>query len=62
MDSWAPRSAAQDGIALLKTIRNICHKNDGGTNATTILDLDCMDKDMHLIHQAPPKLLLSYLF
>jgi hypothetical protein len=39
MDLWAKSSAAQDGIALLKTIRNICHKKDGGANATTILDL-----------------------
>jgi hypothetical protein len=39
MDSWAKTSATQDGIALLKTIRVICHKKDGGTDATTILDL-----------------------
>jgi hypothetical protein len=61
MDSWAKTSAAQDGIALLKTIRDICHKKDGGANATTILDLVRMDKDMFLVHQAPTKPLSSYL-
>jgi hypothetical protein len=61
MDLWAKTSAAQDGIALLKTIRNICHKKDGGANATTILDLVRMDKDMFLVHQAPTKPLSSYL-
>jgi hypothetical protein len=61
MDSWAKTSAAQDGIALLKTIRNICHKKDSGTNATTILDLIRMDKDMFLVHQAPIEPLSSYL-
>ncbi len=55
MDSWAKTSAAQDEIALLKTIRDICHKKDGGANATTILDLVRMDKDMFLVHQAPTK-------
>jgi hypothetical protein len=35
MDSWAKTSAAQDGIALLKTIRGICHKKDSSANATT---------------------------
>ncbi len=54
-------SGAQDGIALLKLIRDICHKRKGGTNATTFLDLVRMDKDMFLIHQAPNKPLLSYL-
>jgi hypothetical protein len=39
MDLWAKTSAAQDGIALLKTIHDIRHKNGGGANATTILDL-----------------------
>ncbi len=39
MDSWAKTSAAQDGIALLKTICDICRKKDGGANAMTILDL-----------------------
>ncbi len=61
MDSWAKTSATQDGIALLKTIRDISHKKDSGANATTILDLVCMDKDMVLVHQAPTKLLSSYL-
>ncbi len=60
MDSWTSTSTTLDGIALLKMIRNICHKEDGGTNATTILDLVYMDKDMYLIHQAPTELLLSY--
>jgi hypothetical protein len=63
MDSWAATSAAQDGIGLLKTICDICHKKDGGNNATTILDLVRMDKEMFLVHQGPTKLLLllSYL-
>jgi hypothetical protein len=61
MDSWAKTSAAQDGIALLKMICGICHKKDGGANATTILDLIQMDKDMFLIHQASTKPLSSYL-
>jgi hypothetical protein len=61
MDSWAKTSATQDGIALLKTIQDISHKKDGGANATTILDLVRMDKDMFLIHQAPTELLSSYL-
>jgi hypothetical protein len=38
MDSWVKTSATQNGIALLKTIRDICHKKDGGADATTILD------------------------
>jgi hypothetical protein len=46
---------------LLKTIRDISHKKDSGDDATTILDLVRMDKDMFLVHQAPTKLLLSYL-
>jgi hypothetical protein len=61
MDSWEVTSGAQDKIVLLKLIRDICHKREGGTNATTILDLVHMDKDMFLIHQAPNELLLSYL-
>jgi hypothetical protein len=61
MDSWAKTSATQDGIALLKTIRNVCHKKDGGANATTILDLVRMDKVMFLVHQAPTEPLSSYL-
>jgi hypothetical protein len=61
MDSWEATSAAQDGIGLLKVIRDICHKKDGGTNATTILDLVHMDKEMFLVHQGPTKPLLSYL-
>jgi hypothetical protein len=61
MDSWAKTSTAQDGIALLKTIRNICHKKDDGANAMTILDLVRMDKGMFLVHQAPTKPLSSYL-
>jgi hypothetical protein len=61
MDSWAATSTAQDGIGLLKIIRDICHKKDSGTNATTILDLVCMDKEMFLVHQGPTEPLLSYL-
>jgi hypothetical protein len=61
MDSWAKTSATQDEIVLLKTIQDISHKKDSGANATTILDLICIDKDMFLIHQAPTKLLSSYL-
>jgi hypothetical protein len=61
MDSWAATSATQDGIGLLKIICDICHKEDGGTNATTILDLVHMDKEMFLVHQGPTELLLSYL-
>jgi hypothetical protein len=54
-------SAAQDRIALLKTIRDIYHKKDGSANATTILNLVRMDKDMFLVHQAPTEPLSSYL-
>jgi hypothetical protein len=61
MEPWATTSATQDGIALLKTIRDISHKKDGGADATTILDFVCMDKDMFLVHQAPTELLSSYL-
>ncbi len=61
MDSWEVTSGAQDRIVLLKLIRNICHKRKGGTNATTILDLVRMDKDMFLIQQTPNELLSSYL-
>jgi hypothetical protein len=61
MDSWATTSATQDGIALLKTIQDISQKKDGGAKTTTILNLVCMDKDMFLVHQAPTKLLSSYL-
>jgi hypothetical protein len=61
MDSWTKMSAAQVGFALLKTIRDICHKKDDGPDATTILDLDRMDKDMFLVHQAPTEPLSSYL-
>jgi hypothetical protein len=39
MDSWTKTSAAQDGIALLKTIHDVCHKKDGGSDITTILNL-----------------------
>ncbi len=46
---------------LLKTIRDICHKKDGGTDATTILDLVQMDKEMFFVHQLPTEPLLSYL-
>ncbi len=60
-NSWTSTSTSQDGIALLKTICDICHKKDGGTDATTILDLVKMDKDMYLIHQAPNELLSNYL-
>ena len=61
MDSWTRTSASQDGIALLKMIRDICHKKDGGANATMILYLAQMDKEMFLAHQGPTKPLLSYL-
>jgi hypothetical protein len=61
MDLWTKTSATQDGIALLKTIRNICHKKDGSADATIILDLIRMDKDMFLVHQAPTEPLSSYL-
>jgi hypothetical protein len=61
MDSWVQTSTAQDGIELLKTIRDISHKRDGGTDATTILNLVRMDKEMFLVYQAPTKLLSSYL-
>jgi hypothetical protein len=61
MDSWTKTSTAQDGIVLLKTIRDICHKKDGGADATTILNLVRMDKDMFLVHQAPTEPLSSYL-
>ena len=61
MDSWEQTSTAQDKIALLKTIREISDKKDGGTDATTILDLVRMDKEMFLVYQALTKLLLSYL-
>ncbi len=61
MDSWAATSAAQDRIGLLKIICDICHKKDGGTNATTILDLVRIDKEVFLVHQGPTKLLSSYL-
>jgi hypothetical protein len=39
MDSWAKTSTTQDGIALLKTFHDICHKKDGSTDAMAILDL-----------------------
>ena len=48
----AKTSATQDGIALLKTIHDICRKKDGGSNAMTILDLVQMDKELFLVHQA----------
>ena len=35
MDLWARSSASQDGIVLVKTVRDICHKKDGGANSTT---------------------------
>ncbi len=60
-DSWISTSTSQDGIFLLKTICDICHKKDSSTDATTILNLVRMDKDMYLIHQAINKLLSSYL-
>jgi hypothetical protein len=41
--------------------RDICHKKDSGTDATTILDLVCMDKKMFLVHQGQTKPLSSYL-
>jgi len=61
MDLWAQTSTAQDRTALLKTIQDISHKKDGNTNATTILDLVRMDKEMCLVYQAPTKPLSSYL-
>jgi hypothetical protein len=61
MDSWAKTSATQDGMMLLKMICDICHKKLGGTDATAILDLVQMDKEMFLIHKLPTKPLLSYL-
>ena len=54
MDSWTITSDAQDKIALLKTIRNICHKKDGGANATTIFDLVRMNKEMTLSTKPRP--------
>jgi hypothetical protein len=39
MDLWAKTNATQDRIVLLTTIRDICHKKDGGADATIILDL-----------------------
>ncbi len=60
-DSWTSTSTSQDGIALLKTIRDICLKKDSSTDTFTILVLINMDKDVYLIHQAPHKLLSSYL-
>jgi hypothetical protein len=60
-DSWTSTSTSQDGITLLNTICDICHKKDSGMDATNILDLVRMDKDMYLIHQASTKLLSSYL-
>jgi hypothetical protein len=38
-DSLTNTSTTQDSIALLKTTCDICHKKEGGTDATTILDL-----------------------
>jgi hypothetical protein len=60
-DSCTSTSTSQVGIPLLKTIFDICHEKDGGTDATTILNLVRMDKDIYLIHQVPNKLLSSYL-
>jgi hypothetical protein len=61
MDSWAKTSTTQDRIVLLKTIRDICHKEDGGTDATAILDLVQIDKAMFLVYQLPTEPLSSYL-
>ncbi len=61
MDLWAKICTAQDGIALFKTIHDICHKKKGSTDTATILDLVQMDKEMFLVHQLPTKPLLSYL-
>jgi hypothetical protein len=61
IDLCAKTSATHDEIALLKTIRDICHKRDDGTDATTILDFVRMDKEMFLVHQSLTKPLLSYL-
>ena len=61
MNSCVRTSAAQDGIALLKTIHDICQKKDGGADATTILDLVCMEKEMFCVLQMPTEALSSYL-
>ncbi len=61
MDWWAKTSATEDQIALLKTIHDICHKKDSGTDATTILDLVQMDKETFLVHQLLTEPLSSYL-
>jgi hypothetical protein len=61
MDLWEITSATQDGITLLKTIRDIYHKKDSGTDATTILNLVQMDKEMILVHQSLTKPLSRYL-
>jgi hypothetical protein len=61
IDSWTKMSTAQDEIVLLKTVRDFCHNKDGAADATTILDLVRMDKDMFLVHQAPTEPLSSYL-
>jgi hypothetical protein len=50
MDLWTKTSAAQDEIVLLKTICDICHKKDNGTDTMAILNLVQMDKDMFFIH------------
>ena len=61
MDLWAQTSTTQDGIELLKTIQYISPKKVGGTDATTILDLVRMDKEMFLVYQASTESLSSYL-
>jgi hypothetical protein len=61
MVTWTQTSTAQDGIALLKTIWDISNKKDGGANATNILDLFRMDKEMFLVYRIPSEPLLSYL-
>jgi hypothetical protein len=61
MDSCAKTSATQKGIVLLMMICEICHKKDGSTDATTILNLVQMDKEMFLVHQLLTEPLSSYL-
>ncbi len=39
VDSSTKMSTTQDGIMLLKTICDICHKKDSGTDAMAILNL-----------------------
>ncbi len=54
MDSWEKTSTTQDGIMLLKAIRDICHKKDSSTDATAILDLVQMDKEISFSTSCQP--------